>query len=249
MLLVFSEAEPELTLTEVSARLGMHKSTVYRMLATLESRRFVQRDAVSGKYRLGTRILELACLVAEHSDLQRQARPYLYRLAEQYQETADLSILDEGEVVYLEVAESPQRVKLAARPGQRLPVHATASGKAFLAYMSPEEVSNLLPDPPGRFTDTTLTSLDQLSEDLRLAHERGFAISLQEYEQGINAVAAPVLDVHGWPTAAIAIAGPAFRLSANRMLEIGGAVRAAADALAHEVGSIPSRNSGPNGYR
>lgn len=249
VLLAFSEAEPELTLTEISARLGMHKSTVYRMLATLESRRFVQRDAASGKYRLGTRILELASLVSEHSDLQRQARPYLYRLAEEHQETADLSILDEGDVVYLEVVESPQRVKLAARPGQRLPVYATASGKAFLAYMSPDEVRNLLPEPQERFTGSTLASWDELSEDLSLARERGFAISLQEYEQGINAVAAPVLDVHGWPMAAIAIAGPAFRLPADRMMQIGEAVRATADAVAREVGYVPSQAHGPNGHR
>jgi DNA-binding IclR family transcriptional regulator len=246
ILLVFSEDEPELTLTEISARLGMHKSTVHRMLSTLESRRFVQRDAVSGKYRLGTRILELACLVAEHNDLQRRARPYLYRLVGQFQETTDLSILDEGEVVYLEVAESPQRVKLAARPGQRLPAYATASGKAFLAQMAPDDAKALLPEHPERFTNSTYTSWVKLSENLRLARERGFAISLQEYEQGINAVAAPVLDVHGWPMAAIAVAGPAFRLSADRMLEIGGAVRAAADELAREVGSMSSRSFGPN---
>jgi IclR family acetate operon transcriptional repressor len=162
----------------------------------------------------------------------------LYRLVEQFQETADLSILDEGEVVYLEVVESPQRVKLAARPGQRLPVHATASGKAFLAYMPSDDIKNLLPEYPERFTDSTLASRDRLAENVRLARERGFAISHEEYEQGINAVAAPVLDVHGWPMAAIAIAGPAFRLPAERMLEIGGAVRAAADALAREVGSV-----------
>lgn len=249
VLLVFSEAEPELTLTEISARLGMHKSTVYRILMTLESRRFLQRDEASGKYRLGTRLLELASLVSEHSDLQRQARPYLYRLVEQYQETADLSILDEAEVVYLEVVESPQRVKLAARPGQRLPAYATASGKAFLAHMPPDEVRNLLPKGLEHFTETTLVSWDRLSEDLRLARERGFAMSLAEYEQGINAVAAPVLDIHGWPIAALAVAGPAFRLPLERMMEIGAAVRAAAYAIGREVGSVPSRSGGPNGHR
>ncbi|GAB4404144.1 MAG: IclR family transcriptional regulator [Anaerolineales bacterium] len=238
VLLCFSHSEPELSLTEISARLGIHKSTMHRLLGTLEAKRFVQRDPETGRYRLGTRILELAFLVMEHNDLQQRARPHLYRLVEQCQETVDLSVLDGTHVVYLEVVESPHRVKLAARPGQRLPVHSTASGKAFLAFVPPHELDRLLPEELTRYTESTLATREALLKDLEATRERGFAVSSQEYEAGINAVAAPVLDMRGYPIAAVAVAGPAFRLTPERILEIAPAVRATAEAIARDVGAI-----------
>jgi IclR family KDG regulon transcriptional repressor len=247
VLLCFSHSEPELTLTEISTRLGIHKSTLHRLLGTLEAEGFVRRDPVSGKYRLGTRLLELADLVVEHSDLQRRALPYLYRLAGQYLETVDLSVLDGSDVVYLEVVESPQRVKLAARPGQRLPAHSTASGKALLAYLPTSQKESSLPPELRRFTGTTLSGRQALEEDLERTCERGFAMSLQEYEEGINAVAAPVLDVRGYPISAIAVAGPSFRLTLERMLEVGPTVRTTADALGEEVGSLHAPGAVHNG--
>jgi DNA-binding IclR family transcriptional regulator len=226
VLLSFSNSEPELTLTEISAKLGIHKSTLHRLL--------------------GTRLLELALLVSGHNDLQRRARPYLYRLADECQETADLSILDNAEVVYLEVVESPQRVKLAARPGQRLPAHSTASGKAFLAHLPASEMHAILPSEFARYTEGTLASKDSLLRDLQATRERGFAMSIQEHEAGINAVAAPVLDATGYPIAVVAVAGPSFRLTSERMLEIAPLVRVAADAIAGEVGSVHGLTAIPN---
>lgn len=238
VLLCFSHSEPELSLTELSARLGIHKSTMHRLLGTLESKGFVQRDRETGRYRLGTRILELAFLVVEHNDLQQRARPHLYRLVEQCQETVDLSVLDGTHVVYLEVAESPHRVKLAARPGQRLPVHSTASGKALLAFLPHQDLERLLSGELARYTDSTLTTREALLKDLEATRQRGYAVSFQEHEAGINAVAAPVLDMRGHPIAAVAVAGPAFRLTPERILEIAPAVRATADAIARDVGAV-----------
>lgn len=238
VLLCFSQSEPELSLTELSARLGIHKSTMHRLLGTLESKRFVQRDPETGRYRLGTRLLQLAFLVMEHNDLQQRARPHLYRLVEECQETVDLSILDRDSVVYLEVVESPHRVKLAARPGQRLPVHSTASGKALLAFVSPDELDRLLPSDLTRYTESTLVTREALLKDLEATRQRGYAVSYQEHEAGINAVAAPVLDMKGRPVAAVAVAGPAFRLTRERIQEIAASVRATAEAIARDVGAV-----------
>ncbi len=238
ILLCFSHNEPELSLTELSARLGIHKSTMHRLLGTLESKQFVQRDPETGRYRLGTRLVQLAFLVMEHNDLQQRARPHLYRLVEECQETVDLSILDGDSVVYLEVVESPHRVKLAARPGQRLPVHSTASGKALLAFVSPDDLDRLLPAELSRYTDTTLATREALLTDLEATRQRGYAVSYQEHEAGINAVAAPVLDMRGHPIAAVAVAGPAFRLTRERILEVAPAVRATAEAIARDVGAV-----------
>ncbi len=238
ILLCFSHSEPELSLTEISARLGIHKSTMHRLLGTLEAKRFVQRDPETGRYRLGTRLLELAFLVMEHNDLQQRARPHLYRLVEECQETVDLSILDGDSVVYLEVVESPHRVKLADRPGKRLPVHSTASGKALLAFVAPDDLERLLPGELTRYTESTLATREALLRDLEATRKRGYAVSFQEYEAGINAVAAPVLDMRGRPIAAIAVAGPAFRLTRERIEEIAPSVRATADAIARDVGAV-----------
>jgi len=161
-------------------------------------------------------------------------------LAAEHRETVDLAILEGADVVYLQVVESPQRVKLAAAPGQRLPAFCTATGKAFLAYLPEEQVQDILKQGLVKYTEHTKIALPDLREDLRLTRERGFAISEQEYEDGINAVAAPILDVNNYSIAAIAVAGPSFRLSRERMLALGPAIRATADTIAREI-SLSSR--------
>jgi IclR family transcriptional regulator, KDG regulon repressor len=236
VLLCFTRDESNLTLTQISERVGIHKSTVHRLLATLESKRFVQRDEAAGTYHLGSRLMEMAFLVLQNNDLQRLAMPYMEHLAAEHRETVDLAILDGADVVYLQVVESPQRVKLAAAPGQRLPAFCTATGKAFLAYLPEEQVQEILKPGLVKYTEHTMVSLPDLYEDLRHTRERGFAISEQEYEDGINAAGAPILDVNKHPIAVIAIAGPSFRLPHERMLALGSAVRATADTIAGEIG-------------
>jgi IclR family acetate operon transcriptional repressor len=139
-------------------------------------------------------------------------------------------------VVYLQVIEGSQRLKIAAAPGERLPAFCTASGKAFLAFLPDEEVKRIFKQGVHKYTEYTNLSLSTLSQDLRGVRERGFAISAQEYEDGIAAVGAPILDVTGRPLAAIAMVGPAFRLSSERITELGQAVKATANAIAQEIG-------------
>ncbi len=237
ILLCFSEEEPELGLTAIAARLGLHKSTVHRLLATLQAERFVQRDPVTNSYRLGTRLLELAALVPKQSDLARRAWPHLTRLVQQYRETADLAVFDGESMVYLEVIQCSRPVRLAVAPGRSLSLHSTASGKACLAYLPEAQARRLVAADLARYTKRTLTDEGALWRDLELTRQRGFAIAFEEQEEGINAVAAPVLDRAGHPMAAIALAGPAFRLPLECLLEMAPAVRAAADAIAAEVGT------------
>jgi DNA-binding IclR family transcriptional regulator len=238
VLLCFSQAEPVLSLTQIAERLDMPKSTIHRYLATLEAARFVRRDEATGSYHLGYRFIEMASLVLQDADLERWAQPHLERLSAECGETVDLAVLDGEQVVYLQVIESSHRVKIAAAVGQRLPAFCTASGKAFLAYMPDDQVDRILRQGMPRYTDKTRVSPVDLYQDLHVTRERGFAISEQEYEREINAVAAPILDANGCPVAVIAIAGPAYRLSRERMLELGLSIRAATDAIAREVGSL-----------
>jgi IclR family transcriptional regulator, acetate operon repressor len=234
ILLCFARNEPVCSLTQIAERVGMSKATVHRLLATLEGKRFVTRDKVTGLYRLGFRFVEMASLVDK--DLQQWARPYLQRLSEECGETVDLSVLDGSSVVYLYVVESLQRVKIAAVAGQRLPAFCTASGRALMAYLPKDQIEKILAEGFTRYTDRSPGSIEAVMESLRATRERGFAVSEKEYEKDINAVAAPILGIDNRPLAAIAIVGPSYRLTLERMLDLGESLKKSAETFAQEVG-------------
>ncbi len=231
----FSSRTPELTMTQIADQIGIHKSTVHRLLGTLERRKFVERDPGTGAYRLGIRLLQMAYLTLEHNDLRRVTTPFLRRLLDRYQESVDFSVLDQTDVVFVNHFDGPQRVKVAATTGQRLPAFATASGKAILAYLPEDTVKHLLSQGMPRYTEKTPQTPEAVLEDLRRIKEQGFAYSVQEFEDGINAVAAPILDEADRPFASVAVVGPAFRLTEQRMLEIGPEVLATAREMAEEL--------------
>jgi DNA-binding IclR family transcriptional regulator len=232
----FNHSELALSLTQIADRVGMNMSTVHRLLGTLENKHFVRRSKTTGLYHLSFRFVEMASLVLQELDLQRWAQPYLQRLSSECGETVDLAVLDGTQVIYLQVVEGAQRVKIAAAMGQRLPAHCTASGKAFLAYLPDEQVSKILSADLTRYTRNTAVSLPAVYESLRVTRERGFAISEREYEEDISAVAAPILDANGYPLAVIAIAGPSYRLTQERMLALGRSIRVSNDAITREMG-------------
>jgi DNA-binding IclR family transcriptional regulator len=225
ILACFSANNPELSMTQIAEQVGLHKSTTHRLLATLEEMRFVQRSALTNLYQPGIRFLQVASLVSDHNDLRRILKPHLVSLCDRFEETIDLSILDGKDVIFLDVVESKQRVKLAAAVGQRLPAFCTASGKAFLAFLPKPEVDLILSGDFPQYTPSTATSLAEILEDLAVSRERGFALSEQEYEEGINTVASPILDGDGYPIAVIAVAGPAFRFTEERLLQVGPELR------------------------
>ena len=223
-------------MTQIAESVNMSKTTVHRLLTTLETRRFISRDKDTGMYRLGFRLVEMASLVLRDIELRRLAQPYLKSLSEQYGETVDLSVLDGSHVIYLEVIESPRRVKLAAATGQRLPAYFTASGKALLAFAPEEQVRKILADNIAGHSGETGITLSMALEDLGKVAERGYAISEQEYEEHINAVAAPIFDADRHAVASIAIVGPSFRFSGERLPELGESIRKIADDISREAG-------------
>ena len=221
VLMCFSRQIPELTLTQISDRVGIHKSTVHRLLATLQAKHFVERDIETGAYRLGINMFQMTYPTLNYNDLRSAAAPYLHQLNEQYRESVNLSFLDGVDVIHLDVVESPQQIKLAGAIGQRLPAFCTATGKAILAFSPKELVHRIIERGMHQYTETTLDSPEIFFENLKQTQQRGFAMSLEEFEDGINAVAAPILTQDAQPIASIAVAGPSYRLSQERMLEIG----------------------------
>jgi IclR family transcriptional regulator, KDG regulon repressor len=235
ILLCFTREEPTRSLTQIAESVHMSKTTVHRLLTTLEIKRFITRDRVTGLYRLGFCFIEMAALVLQDVELHRWAQPYLQRLSAEFGETIDLSILDGSHVIYLEVIESSQRVKLAAAVGQRLPAFFTASGKALLAYLPEEQVKKIVSDNLAESSHHASISPDMLA-DLRATAERGYAIAEQEYEEAINAVAAPIFDAERHPIASVAIVGPSFRLTRDRLPALGESLRKITQEISNEVG-------------
>jgi IclR family acetate operon transcriptional repressor len=243
ILICFSRQTPELNLTQISERVGMNKSTVHRLLGTLEQKRFLQRNPVTGYYRLGIRLLQMAYLTLEQNELRQVAVPIMHRLCDQSRETITLSALDGPDIVFLEVIESPQRVKLAASTGQKMPAFSTAAGKAILSRLPAEQTRKILAGGLQQFTPNTIVAIDLLLDNLEQARQNGFAFSLQEFEDGINAIAAPILDRNGQPVAAITVAGPAYRLGLERAMEIGPVVAASAREIGKELALVSQPGS------
>jgi len=236
ILLCFTHEEPTRSLTQIAESVRMSKTTVHRLLTTLETRRFISRDKDTGMYRLGIRIIEMASIVLEDMELRRLVQPYLKNLSAQYGETVDLSVMDGSHVIYLDVIESRQRVKLAAATGQRLPAYFTASGKALLAFAPEDQVRKILAENIAGHNGEDGITISGALEDLGKIAERGYAISEQEYEEHINAVAAPIFDAERCAVASIAIVGPSFRMSGERLPELGESIRKIADEISREVG-------------
>ena len=236
----FDHDHPEMGVAELARKLDLPKPTVYRILATLESGGFIQQTATA-KYHLGFRLAELGLLALQQVSMRDEAMPFLRALLDECQETVDLAVFDGGELVYLEVLESPQPVKIAARAGRRLPAHCTASGKAYLAYANRDDLDAVVTQGMMSCTPHTICDQALLLDDLHLIRQRGYAVSVEEFELGIKAVAAPVTDSSGEVVAVIAIAGPAYRLPPDRVAELGEAVKRAAQGLSEHLGANLAR--------
>ena len=243
LLRCFSMGAPELSVTELSNRLSVHKSTVSRLLATLSKEGLVDRNPESGKYRLGLGLLELAGQVLLHADLRQIARPFLRQLSETTQETVNLAILDGDLSFNLEQAVSyDRRVLGIGWLGRRAPLHASSTGKVLLAYHPREKWSSILSSPLIGYTDKTITDLNDLSLELEKIYERGYATGLQELEVGLNAVAAPVRDHQGEVIAAVSVTGPPSRLSKQHIhREVAKQVVACAEQISQALGFSKAR--------
>lgn len=204
------EHHKELGVTEISRQVGLHKSTAYTLISTLASCGLLEHDAATGRYRLGLTLLRLGLRVDR--SLRDVARPYLERLAEQYQETANLVVRESGNMVYIEKCESPRAMRIATTCGQALPMYCTAAGKAILAHLPPELLALLLSQYQFvPYTDRTLQSEVQVRQALEEVRRLGYAVDDEELEYGRMCIGVPILDARGEPLAALSVSIPKFR--------------------------------------
>ena len=236
LLLALGESQGQAGVTELARRLGLHKSTVSRLLATLQRRGLVEQDEESGKYRLGLVVIRLAERAERTLDLRGLALPELERLARLTHETAGLGVLDGEQVLFVAQADGPSLIAVGDWTGRTSSLHANASGKVLLASMAEREVLRIVRRGLTRYTDRTVTDLEPLLEELARARRRGYATAVSELEQGLNGVAAPVHDARGRVIAAVEIWGPAFRLNPRRLPELAAQAREAAAAITVRLG-------------
>jgi IclR family transcriptional regulator, acetate operon repressor len=219
---------------DVARELSVHRSTALRLLATLERGGLVERDATTGRYRLGPRLPQLAGVVTGAVDLRTVARPVCERLARDAGETATLDVLMGDDIVPIEQATASTSLVAVNWLGRRTPVHCTASGKVILGFLVDAERHRLLARPLAALTTHTITSLDDLEAQARTARENGVARTREELELGLDAVAAPVFGAEGAVIAALDVSGPSHRL--RRLTGLEGLVVDAAADLSRKLG-------------
>jgi IclR family acetate operon transcriptional repressor len=235
ILKAFDVVTPELGVNELGRKVNLHKSTVSRLLATLEHEGFVERVAGSEKYRLGLGVVRLAGHVTHFNDLRSVALPFLQDLAQQSQETVILAVLDGDEVINVEQVGSAHMVNETNWVGRRTPLNCVANGKALLAFQPRATIERMLQSPLIRYTDRTITNPEQLRSEIEDIRARGYATALGEIEAGLNSVAAPIHNAHGEVIAAVSISGPAYRVTDERIPALGAQAIETAHQIAQRV--------------
>src|SRR6188768_2543539 len=227
--------EGEAGVTEIAAELGVHKSTAFRLLATLEAHRLVEQDGDRGRYRLGVGNLRLAGATTARLDLVTEARPVCRQLAADTGETVNITVRSETSALYLDQVASSSALQPHNWVGQHIPLHATSNGKVLLAWLPEAELDELLGNLPA-LTGATITTKPRFKRELAVVRDQGYAVAVDELEVGLTAIAAPVRNAHGDVVASLSVSGPTFRLGEPRVKELVPVVQDAADEVSRRLG-------------
>jgi IclR family KDG regulon transcriptional repressor len=225
----FAASELELTLKEVSTRSGVGSTSTFRILYTLAERNYVVKNLETGKYRLGLKMTQ-AAWPRGPSSLTATARPYLDKLRKEFNETVNLAVLEDGQIVYVEMLESSRPFRMTASVGSTVPLNATALGKAMGAFLADEELEALMHTCTwNRYTPHTIVSRAKWRAALEQVRKNGYAYDDEEAEAGASCVAVPILNQERRAIAGISISAPTGRIRTSRKLIIQKLRQAAAE--------------------
>ncbi|MGO0062363.1 IclR family transcriptional regulator [Brevibacillus fluminis] len=226
IMLCFTDAT-ELSLSEIAKRISLHKSTVHRLLASLESKGFVLRDSQTDKYRLGFRVWELSANLTHSDDPATILLPEMERLREGLGETISLYVRDGLERIRIQAVQSNQAIRRVAPIGARMPLAVGASSKVLVAFDEPTVLESVLADPNWPETVNRQGYQEQLAEILKL----GYAMSVEERELGAAAISAPIFNRNGKLVAAVAVSGPSNRMTTEVMKQFAEPIMEAAKRM------------------
>ncbi len=229
LLKLFTAEKPELQLAEISTSAALNKTTAHRLLQALHSEELLERNPANGAYRLGRGMMALGVQALSNNDLRLRARPYLRRLADETGETATLEVPVDDTMLILDEISSKHFVGASGNVGTRWPIHATSTGKAFIAFE--ENGPERLCDELVSYTPKTITEIATLQRQLGEIRNRGFAETVDELEDGFTGVAAVVRGGMGEVLGALSICGPSHRMSEGRRAQLGATLVATAGHL------------------
>jgi len=212
----------EMTIAEIAGATGWHKSSVHKLLVTLNYHGLLDRDAVTKKYSLGIALAEYGRIALNRSDILHAAKSFLKALVDYSGETAALSVLRGTKMIIVDTEESPTQLRVAPTIGMRSPATTTSNGKAVLAYLPEDQADEILrAEGLPAMTAKSITKLGAFRVDLAATRERGYAIDNEEYQQGLVGVSAPVFDSRRQAMGALSVVGPAFRMTKDKIRQYG----------------------------
>ncbi|WP_134699200.1 IclR family transcriptional regulator [Ammoniphilus sp. YIM 78166] len=230
----FTTQEPELSLTDISNKIQLAKSTTTRLLATLEQNEYLIKNSDTLRYRLGTKLFFLGHIVGESMEIRNIARPYMTKLRDLTKETVNLYVLEDRSRICVEQCEGLHTIRHMVNLGEKLPLHVGAGAKVLLAYQSHGIQEEVLAEvPAGR--------RNQLREELQEIRNVGVAYSQGEREVGSSAVAAPIFDIKGRVTACLSISGPTSRFPEETVSFLKVIVKAEALQISKDIGFAVDR--------
>ncbi len=234
-----STSKDGLGVTDIAQQMDINKSSVYRILHTLEEYGFIEQNEESGKYKLGYRFLEISSRLLESIDLRTEAQPFLRTLENYTSEVIHLVVYDQGEVVYLEKMEGTETLRMHSKVGRRAPMHCTSVGKVILSHLTERTVLEII-EKRGlpKHTDHTITETDLFLSELKKVKQQGYALDLEENEQGITCIAAPIFDHTQQVAAALSISGTSLRMTEERLSDLKDKVIEAGRGISARLGYI-----------
>jgi IclR family acetate operon transcriptional repressor len=244
---VMADAGGEAKLTEIAATAGLNVSTCHHLISTLHNWGYVSRGINSRSYVLGSRILHLSAACLRQVDLPRRAQSFVDRLNDQTREAVQLAIMQDTNLVHVLRREARHAVRVEAGfGGNSGAAHATATGKAILAWLPPTELDRIVADKGlAAFTPNTITDIEKLKEELRLTRRNGFSVDREEFQIGVVCLGAAIRDHAGAVVGSISVSAPVFRATPDYIDQIKVHVIAAADELSAELGAPGAILRGP----
>lgn len=236
---VLSDYSKGLGVTEISEKVDLHKSTVYRLLATLIYKGYVVQDLETNKYGITLKLFELGSKKVESMDLLGASKEYTKKLMESVNEVVHLVVRDGNEIVYIDKVEANNTIRMASRIGRRSPMYCTSVGKAILAHLPEKEVEEIWGSSRiEKLTDLTIIDLEDMKKELDKVRVKGYGIDNEENEIGVRCVGAPIFNRHGEIEGAISISGPTLRVKEKDVKEIAKEVMKYAKLISKELGYI-----------